>query len=108
MLTVFVFQRLLVPKRILIPRSDPLLMNAFNTVNLAAAVLLTSAENARELGVPEDKWIYPLGGAGRKERSHFWERPNFHHSDAISIALDECVLHSGVRIEDIDVLDLYS
>ncbi|KAK7709804.1 hypothetical protein SLS64_006045 [Diaporthe eres] len=86
----------------------PLLMNAFNTVNLAAAVLLTSAENARELGVPEDKWVYPLGGAGRKERKHFWERPSFHHSDAISIALDECLSLSGVTMTDIDVLDLYS
>lgn len=86
----------------------PLLMNAFNTVNLAAAVILTSAENARELGVPEDKWVYPLGGAGRKERGHFWERPNFYHSDAISIALDECLSLSGVTLRDIDILDLYS
>lgn len=86
----------------------PLLMNAFNTVNLAAAVVLTSADNARELGVSEDKWIYPLGGAGRKERSQFWERPNFYHSDAISIALDECISLSGVTLADIDVLDLYS
>lgn len=83
-------------------------MNAFNTVNLAAAVLLTSTENARELGVPEDKWVYPLGGAGRKERRNFWERPNFHHSDAISIALDECLSLSEVNITEIDVLDLYS
>lgn len=90
------------------PRLDPLLMNAFNTVNLAAAVLLTSTENARELGVPEDKWVYPLGGAGRKERQHFWERPNFHQSDAISISLDECLSLSGVTMKDVDVLDLYS
>lgn len=47
---------------------DPLLMNAFNTVNLAAACILTSVEKARQLGVPEEKWVYPLGGAGRKER----------------------------------------
>lgn len=43
--------------------SDPLLMNAFNNVNLAAACILTSVGFARELGVPEDKWIYPLSGA---------------------------------------------
>ncbi|WEW58666.1 hypothetical protein PRK78_004134 [Emydomyces testavorans] len=42
----------------------PLLMNAFNTVNLAAACLLTSTEEARKLGVPESRWIYPLAGAG--------------------------------------------
>jgi len=47
--------------------ADPLLMNAFNNVNLAAAVLLTSTQLARELGVPESKWIYPLGGAGARD-----------------------------------------
>lgn len=93
---------------ILISCADPLLMNAFNTVNLAAAVILTSVENADKLGVPEEKWVYPLGGAGRKEKEKFWERPNFHHSEAISAALDECLAHSGLRIDDIDALDLYS
>jgi hypothetical protein len=47
--------------------SDPLLMNAFNNINLAAACILTSTQFARELGVPEDKWIYPLGGAGTRD-----------------------------------------
>jgi hypothetical protein len=49
---------------------DPLLMNAFNTVNLAAACLLTSTEYARQLGVPESQWIYPLGGAGTKDSDY--------------------------------------
>jgi hypothetical protein len=39
-------------------------MNAFNNINLAGACILTSVDFARELGVPEEKWIYPLGGAG--------------------------------------------
>lgn len=42
-------------------------MNAFNTINLAGAALLTSTDYARELGVPEDRWIYPLGGAGTSD-----------------------------------------
>lgn len=42
-------------------------MNAFNTVNLAAACILTSTEHARKLGIPESKWIYPTGGAGDKD-----------------------------------------
>lgn len=46
---------------------DTLLMNAFNNINLAAACILTSVDFARELGVPEEKWIYPLGGAGTKD-----------------------------------------
>lgn len=48
-------------------RTDPLLMNAFNTVNLAAACIVTSTEYARELGIPRSKWIYPLGGAGTQD-----------------------------------------
>lgn len=43
-------------------------MNAFNTVNLGAACIVTSTEYAKQLQIPEAKWIYPLGGAGFKER----------------------------------------
>lgn len=43
---------------------DPLLMNAFNNINLAGTCILTSTEYAKELGIPESRWIYPLGGAG--------------------------------------------
>lgn len=43
-------------------------MNAFNTVNLGAACIVTSTEHAKQLQIPESKWIYPLGGAGFKER----------------------------------------
>jgi hypothetical protein len=45
-------------------------MNAFNNVNLAATCLLTSTEYARELGVPEDRWIYPQGGAGTSDAAN--------------------------------------
>lgn len=45
-------------------------MNAFNIVNLAAACVLTSVEYARELGIPEDKWIYPRAGAGYCDADH--------------------------------------
>ena len=48
----------------LTPGLDPLLMNAFNSVNLAAACILTTVDYAQELGIPQDRWIYPLGGAG--------------------------------------------
>jgi hypothetical protein len=42
-------------------------MNAFNTVNCAAACIITSTENARKLGIPSEKWIYPLGGGGTSD-----------------------------------------
>jgi hypothetical protein len=54
---------------------DPLLMNAFNTVNLASACILTSTEYATQLGIPKDRWIYPLGGAGFNERDNCESAP---------------------------------
>ncbi|KAK2595105.1 hypothetical protein QQS21_007190 [Conoideocrella luteorostrata] len=58
----------------------PLLMNAFNGVNLSAACILTSTENAEKLGISRDKWIYVLGGAGTHEKENWlsttaWQKP---------------------------------
>ncbi|KAL4962614.1 uncharacterized protein BDV14DRAFT_210425 [Aspergillus stella-maris] len=86
----------------------PLLMNAFNTVNLAAACILTTTNFARELGIHESKWIYPLGGAGTADASRFWERPYFHASRSLSQSLDAALKASDLRTEDIDLFDFYS
>ncbi|TKA69245.1 hypothetical protein B0A55_04268 [Friedmanniomyces simplex] len=86
----------------------PLLMNAFNTVNLAAACILTSTEHARELGIPEDRWIYALGGAGTRDSNDFWQRPNFWWSPAISRSLDAGIKASGLEKGAIDLFDFYS
>ncbi|KAF3932548.1 hypothetical protein ABW20_dc0103852 [Dactylellina cionopaga] len=86
----------------------PLLMNAFNTVNLACAVILTSTDYAKQIGVPERNWIYPLGGAGTQDNDNFWLRPNYYSSPAISKSLDAALRVSGVSMSDIDLYDLYS
>ncbi|PGH23689.1 hypothetical protein AJ80_02295 [Polytolypa hystricis UAMH7299] len=86
----------------------PLLMNAFNMVNLAAACVVTSTEFARELGIPEDRWIYPLGGAGTSDSDNFWDRPNYFSSPAISKSLDAALRVSGLTVGDIDLFDFYS
>lgn len=104
---------------------DPLLMNAFNTVNLAAACVLTTTEYAQQLQIPEDKWIYPLSGAGYKDSDYckfltvymkivlksdypVWERPNFFESPSISKSLDQCLSSSQVDRDEIDFYDFYS
>ena len=48
---------------------DPLLMNAFNGVNLGAACIITSTEYATKLGLPQEKWVYLTGGAGSNDSS---------------------------------------
>jgi acetyl-CoA acetyltransferase len=87
---------------------DPLLMNAFNTVNLASAVILTSTSVAQELGIPKERWIYLLGGAGIKDADEFWKRPNYYTSPSISRSLDACLSVSKIAKEDIDLYDFYS
>ncbi|KAG9230815.1 hypothetical protein BJ875DRAFT_139348 [Amylocarpus encephaloides] len=86
----------------------PLLMNAFNNINLAGACILTSTEYATELGISENRWIYPLGGAGTSDSDKFWERPNFYSSPSISSSLDAGLKVSGLKKEEIDIFDFYS
>ncbi|KAF2634654.1 acetyl-CoA acetyltransferas-like protein [Massarina eburnea CBS 473.64] len=86
----------------------PLLMNAFNTVNLAAACILTSTTFARTLGIPESKWIYPLGGAGTSDCANFWNRPNFYTSPSISRSLDTALSLTNNKSSEIDLFDFYS
>ena len=35
-------------------------MNANMVVDMGAALLLCSAEKAKQLGIDEEKWVYPL------------------------------------------------
>jgi hypothetical protein len=100
-------------------------MNAFNTVNLAAACVLTTTEYAQQLQIAEDKWIYPLSGAGYKDSDYctlrtvymkivlkssysVWERPNFFESPSISKSLDQCLSSSQIDRDEIDLYDFYS
>ncbi|KAG5952884.1 hypothetical protein E4U53_007644 [Claviceps sorghi] len=96
------------PKNRMICDPYRLLMNAFNGVNLAAACILTSAENALALGIPKEKWIYVLGGAGTSEHKNFWKRRHFHHSEAIGKSIDAALDVSGLSSMDIDCYDFYS
>ncbi|KAI5468101.1 hypothetical protein BGZ63DRAFT_500188 [Mariannaea sp. PMI_226] len=86
----------------------PLLMNAFNSVNLAAACIITSVEHAEHLRIPQDKWIYVLGGAGTSVHDNVWERPNFHSSPSLEQSIDAALASSQLSAEDIDAFDFYS
>ncbi|KAL2699355.1 hypothetical protein AAEP93_009330 [Penicillium crustosum] len=86
----------------------PLLMNAFNDVNLAGACILTTTECAVRMGISRDKWIFPLGGGRAEDSKDFWDRPNFYTSQAIVSALDLCFHSSGLSKDDIELFDFYS
>ena len=80
---------------------------ARDQANQGAAVLLTSVGRARELGVPESKWIYLLGGADVKERNVV-ERQDLSSSPAETMAAKRALDVAGLDVGQIDLFDFYS
>ena len=85
----------------------PRLMVARDQVNQGAAVLLTSVESARKLGVPEEKWVYLRGHADMKEIK-LLERAELGYSDAAVIAVNEALRVAGITLDEVAAFDLYS
>ncbi len=85
----------------------PRRMVARDQANQGAAVLLTSVGKARELGVPEDRWVYLHGGADVKERTCI-ERQDLGASPASVLAMQAALKSAGKSVDQIDVFDLYS
>src|SRR6187399_215435 len=56
------------------------LMVANPTVNMGAAILMTSLAKARAAGVSEYRLIYPIGGASAEEPRDYLERDQFYES----------------------------
>ncbi|KAH7123788.1 acetyl-CoA acetyltransferase-like protein [Dendryphion nanum] len=86
----------------------PLLMNAFNTVNLASAVILTTTSHAETLGIPRSKWIYPLTGTGTSSPSSFLTRSTFSTSPALTLTLRAALSTSATPVSALSHLDIYS
>lgn len=86
----------------------PKLMNALMAVDQAAAVVLTDTDMARQLGIPEEHWIYIWGGRGAHEQPDFLLRPDYERSEAMELVLDETLAMAARTINEIDVLELYS
>jgi acetyl-CoA C-acetyltransferase len=86
----------------------PKLMNAIIEVDQAAALLLTSAGVARELGVPRERWVFLLGGAEAHDHWLISDRVDYASSPAIRAAGRAALDAAGLGIDDIELLDLYS
>ncbi|HYC00786.1 MAG TPA: acetyl-CoA acetyltransferase [Candidatus Limnocylindrales bacterium] len=84
-------------------------MNAVMAVDQAAVLLLASTEQARELGVPEEKWVHFWGGGEASEDPWFVsERPRLDACPAMAFAARQAMASAGVSSEDLDAFDLYS
>ncbi|MCA1456600.1 acetyl-CoA acetyltransferase [Bradyrhizobium sp. BRP22] len=84
------------------------LMVANPTVNMGGALLLTSLAKARAAGIPEDRLVYPLGGASAEEPRDYLVRDQFfesHPQTAVLKAVMDLVEGDGSKF---DAIELYS
>jgi acetyl-CoA C-acetyltransferase len=83
-------------------------MNANNAVEQAAAVIVCSAERAGALGVPRDRWVFPLAGTQAHDTYAVSHRSDLRSSGAIRLAARELFALAGRGIDEVAHADLYS
>lgn len=86
----------------------PKLVNAIMEVDQAAGVIIASESRARELGVPEDRWVYLHGCADAADLWNPVDRQDFHSSPAMRLTGRRALEMAGIGLEAIDYIDLYS
>jgi acetyl-CoA C-acetyltransferase len=84
------------------------LMNSNAFIDQAAAIILTSVGKARQLGIPEHRWVYLHGCADAHDHWYISDRHNYHSSPAMRIVARETLDMAGIGIEAIDKFDIYS
>ncbi len=83
-------------------------MNALLSVDMAAAVVMTTAGRAMELGLDPASLIYLRAGADVNEIWNFSERPELHRAPAIGIAARACLEQAGITLDEVSKFDIYS
>lgn len=86
----------------------PKLLCANLQVDLASGLVLCSVAAAQEAGVPQDRWVFPLVGAGAYDEWFVSERAELDASPAIRAIGQAALTHAGLDIDDVEVVDLYS
>jgi acetyl-CoA C-acetyltransferase len=84
------------------------LMNSNNAVEQGAGLIVTSVEKAEALGIPRDRWVFPLAGAEAHDHYAVSHRADLHSSPAIHLTGRKVLELAGVGIDDVAHVDLYS
>ncbi|WP_189587041.1 acetyl-CoA acetyltransferase [Litorimonas cladophorae] len=82
-------------------------MVAKDGINQGAAVVMTTIGTARELGVPENKWVY-LRGHAQAQENLMLDRADISRSVAMDIVIAEALKAADASTSDIDHADIYS
>jgi acetyl-CoA C-acetyltransferase len=86
----------------------PKLMNSNNMVEQGAVLLMCSAATAERLGVPRERWVFPLSGADAHDTDALSNRADLSSSPAMRAIGRQALAGAGVGIDDIAHVDLYS
>lgn len=78
-----------------------------DTVNLSAAVLMTTVAQASELGIDQSKWVFLHGYSQVSERA-LLQRKNLGTSAALKEGLHGALKHANKSSGDIQHFDIYS
>ena len=85
-----------------------LAMNSNNNVEQAAALLMCSVERAESLGVPRDRWVFPVAGTEANDAAHVSNRHDLCSSPAIRAAGRALFDLAEIGPDDLGAVDLYS
>ena len=96
------------PKNRMVSFPYPKLMNSNNAVDMSAALIMCSVEKAKALGIPEEKWVYPLSGTDAHDTYFVSNRDNLHSSPSIRIAGGRALELAKMSVADLDLIDVYS
>lgn len=77
-------------------------------VDQAGALLLCSAERARELGIPRDHWVFPVASTESNHMVPVSARADLAACPGARIAGNAALEAAGLPVSAVDLIDLYS
>ncbi len=83
-------------------------LNAMIAVDMSAALVMTSVQKARELGIARDKWVFLHGCADANDIWNVTARVDLHSSPALKLVGKKAFAMAGRTAAELDYIDLYS
>jgi acetyl-CoA C-acetyltransferase len=77
-------------------------------VDQAAGLIFCSLGTAQQLGIPRERWVFPLGIADSNHMTPFSQRRELHRSPGFSRAGERAFARAACSSDDIDHMELYS
>jgi len=84
------------------------LHNTSWNVDQAGALLFCSAVKAQALGIPRERWLFPLASAESNHMRSVAQRRDLHRVPGIAAAAGKAFEHCGLGVEDIEFAEFYS